>query len=135
MTAKPPHDWMWAEACEMLDRAERLHRQFFKPGPAPNRGPTWEPPIDVIETEDSVAVVVALPGVEAAAIEVAIEGDVLIVRGVRRLPAVYRQAALHRLEVPHGQFERRIRLMWDHLKLVRRDLVDGCLSLVFQKLV
>ena len=23
-------DWMWSEACEMLVRAERLHREFFK---------------------------------------------------------------------------------------------------------
>ena len=135
MSPKPPHDWMWAEACEMLDRAERLHRQFFKPGPSPNRGPTWEPPVDVIETEETVAVIVALPGVEAAAIEVAIEGDILIVRGLRRLPPAYRHAVLHRLEVPHGRFERRIGLMWDHLKLVQRDLADGCLSLVFRKLV
>ena len=24
-------DWMWSEACEMLARAERMHRELFRP--------------------------------------------------------------------------------------------------------
>ncbi len=24
-------DWMWSEACEMLARAERMHRDLFRP--------------------------------------------------------------------------------------------------------
>ena len=24
-------DWMWSEACEMLARAERMHREIFRP--------------------------------------------------------------------------------------------------------
>ena len=24
-------DWMWSEACEMLARAERMHREVFRP--------------------------------------------------------------------------------------------------------
>jgi hypothetical protein len=43
---------MWADACEMLARAERLHRQFFEPGRATaSRLPVWQPPADVLETE------------------------------------------------------------------------------------
>lgn len=133
MSSKSPHERMWAEACEMLDRAERLHRQFFTPAAAASRGPTWEPPVDVLETPEQVAVIVALPGVQPGGIEVAIEGDVLIVRGVRRLSEAYRHAAIHRLELPHGRFEKRIRILWEHLTLERRDLTDGCLSLVFRK--
>ena len=26
---RDPRAWMWAEACEFLDRADRLQRQFF----------------------------------------------------------------------------------------------------------
>ena len=38
--------WMWAEACSMLDQAERLQRQFFDP---PGRGGparAWQPPVE-----------------------------------------------------------------------------------------
>ena len=30
MTAADPRSWMWAEACAMIERAEQLHRQFFR---------------------------------------------------------------------------------------------------------
>ena len=125
---------MWSEACEMLDRVEKLHRQFFRISPSPAATPTWEPPVDVIETRTEIAFVVALPGVDPGNIEVAIEGDVLRVSGSRPVPAAYRTAAIHRLEIPHGRFERQIGLMWKRLKLTRRELANGCLLLVFQKL-
>jgi len=134
MSSRPPMDWMWAEACEMLDRAERLHRQFFQIAPSTSAKPIWEPPVDVVETAKEVAIVVALPGVEPGQIEVAIEGNVLRVSGTRTMPASFRSAAIHRLEIPHGRFERRIGLMWDRLRLTRRELVNGCMVLVFEKM-
>ena len=27
--AEFPNSWMWSEACDMLARAERMHREFF----------------------------------------------------------------------------------------------------------
>ena len=69
-------NWMWSEACEMLARAERLHREFFRP--AARRGarlPAWEPPVDILETEREVLVLVALPGVDPDQVEAAIDGD------------------------------------------------------------
>lgn len=134
MSSNPPKDWMWAQAVEMLDRAERRHRQFFSVAAASGTGPTWEPPVDVIETPEEVAVVVALPGVQPGHVEVAVEADVLIVRGARPLPKPYRVAAIHRMELPHGRFERRLRMLSQRLQLTRRDLADGCLTLVFRKL-
>ena len=35
MSAADPRNWMWAEACAMIERAEQLHRRFFQPGLAP----------------------------------------------------------------------------------------------------
>ena len=58
-------NWMWSEACEMLARAERMHRDFFRPPRERARQPSWEPPVDVLETEREVLVLVALPGVKA----------------------------------------------------------------------
>src|SRR5262249_18730806 len=44
-----PNSWMWSEAFEMLARAERLHREVFRPARSPARRPAWEPPVDMIE--------------------------------------------------------------------------------------
>ena len=30
MSQRFPTDWMWAQACEVIDEAERMHRQFFR---------------------------------------------------------------------------------------------------------
>jgi HSP20 family protein len=38
-------------------------------------------------------------------------------------------AAIHRLELPHGRFERRIRLPGERWQVDRSALVNGCLVL------
>ena len=133
MAPRDASQWMWAEACEMLDRAERLHRQFFRPGQEVRQGPTWEPPVDILETEREIGIFVALPGVEAQQIEVSVEGDTLRVAGSRPLPSFADRFVIHRLEIPHGRFERRIRLQSGRLELVRREARNGCVLLVFAK--
>lgn len=132
----PPRDleaWMWAEACEALARAERLHREFFRLGP-PSRRPSWEPPVDIVETERELWIVAALPGVEPSEIEITVEGGVLAIAGERKLHLIGRTVEIHRLEIPHGRFERRIALPPGRLDLVRRDIADGCLTLTLRKL-
>jgi len=133
MPPRSPKDWMWADACQRLEQMERLQRQFFGIGPAPAQRPTWEPPVDIIETADEVGVLVALPGVEPERTEVRVEGDVLIVGGTRPMPGPYRSAEIHRLEIPHGRFERRLKMAWPRLELSRREHANGCLLLVFRK--
>ena len=63
--------WMWSEAFEMLARAERLHHEFFRPAQSASGLPAWEPPVDVLETEREVQVLMALPGVDSERVEVA----------------------------------------------------------------
>lgn len=125
---------MWAEACEMLERAERLHRQFFQPSRSPTRRPGWEPPIDLFETERELWVWVALPGVEPDTVEIFIEPGALIVTGQRPIPIESRPAVIHRLEIPHGRFQRRIELPRGRLELGDRVLANGCLQLRLHKL-
>ena len=124
--------WMWSEACEMLARAERLHRELFRPALG-GSVPTWEPPVDVLETEREVLVLVALPGVEPDEVETVIEGAHLVVTGHRILPAELATAVIHRLELPQGRFERRIRLPGGHYGAVRRATVHGCVLITLQK--
>ena len=123
--------WMWGDALSLLEQAERLHRQFFHASPAGAR--CWEPPIDVVESEDAVIVHVALPGVPAAVIVVMFEPGGITVSGVRGLPAAP-AARIHRIEIPYGRFERHIPLPMHALEPATRELVDGCFVLTFNKL-
>ena len=117
----------------MLARAERLHREFFRPVRSATRAPTWEPPVDILETGREVLVLVALPGVDPDRVEVAIEGDELVVLGTRALPAELRTAVIHRLELPQGQFARRVRLPAGRYSGVRRASAHGCLAITLEK--
>ncbi|MBX6374590.1 MAG: Hsp20/alpha crystallin family protein [Acetobacteraceae bacterium] len=132
-------NWMWAEACEAVARAERLHRRFFEPlrAAAAARLPAWQPPADVLETEGEVLILVALPGVDPAAVEAVIEDGVLRVSGMRQLPPELHAAVIHRLELPLGRFERRVPLppgRYDAAS-VRHSLVHGCLLVRLEKTI
>lgn len=124
---------MWAEACQLLEQAERLHRQFFRLGSAGPRT-TWEPPVDVFEDEDQFVIVVALPGVPAQCIDVVIDGNSLVVRAECEMPGLAGGFAIQRLEIPHGYFERRIELPDIRLQLEPPRSADGLLILNLRKL-
>jgi HSP20 family protein len=128
-----PNSWMWSEACDVLARAEKLHREFFRPAPSGRRIPSWEPPVDMIETERDVLVLVALPGVDPDLVEAVIDGPDLIVAGVRVLPAELQTAVIHRLELPQGRFERRVRLPAGRYAGVQRATSRGCIVITLEK--
>src|ERR1700677_5259950 len=126
-----PTDWMWSRALAMLDQAERMHRQMFTP--VRQGHITWEPPVDVLETEREVLVLAALPGVDVAHVHAAIEGRTLVIAGHRVLPPELRTATIHRLELPQGRFERRVSLPPGVYDSVRRAEADGCLVISLTK--
>ena len=125
--------WMWSEAVEMLAQAERLHSQFFQPRTARGQHPSWEPPVDVIETDREIVVLAALPGVDPNQVEAAIEHGALVITGQRIVPASLRHAVIHRMELPQGRFRRRVPLPPGRYESVKLAMVNGCLSISLQK--
>jgi HSP20 family protein len=119
---------MWADACAKWERAQRLQRQFFH-----HAASSWEAPIDVFETEDSLIVEIALPGVDPDQITVSLSAGLLVVSGERPLPRESHDARIVRLEIPHGHFERRIELPPVPLQISGRHLANGCLMLRLKK--
>ncbi len=121
---------LWGDAFSLLEQAERLRRQFFRMGAAPEQA--WEPPIDVVETADAVHVHVALPGVAPDSITIVHGPEGVAVSAQRPFAAGARGGArILRVEIPYGRFERRIALPADAFELVERVLADGCLRLRF----
>ncbi len=126
-------NWMLSAALGTLARAERMHQHFLKLLPHEGRHePCWEPPVDVLETETEILILVALPGVAPDDVEAVIDGDTLVVRGRRVPPAELRDARIHRLELPQGCFERRIVLPPGRYAITRFSS-HGCIGLRLNK--
>ena len=133
MSSRNPTDWMWAQACELIEQAERLHRQFFRLASSERTQAVWEPPVDVFEDEREIVIVVALPGVPADRIEITTESGILILRAERRIPFAGARGAVRQLEIPYGYFERRIQLSQGVFESGTREFRDGCLILTLSK--
>lgn len=129
-----PITTMWNEACELLNQAERLHRSFFRRVSGfSDRHSTWEPPVDIYESATEVSIVVALPGVAPAQVQVILGDSTVQVRGDRPLTEVAIAGNIRRLEIPYGRFERRIELPPGRYELRRQELMLGCLFLGLRK--
>ncbi|BBA36481.1 heat shock protein Hsp20 [Methylocaldum marinum] len=120
---------MWAQACELLEQAERLHRRFFQVHRLVASRPAWEPPVDVIETSDAINITAVLPGVPPDTIDVAIAEDMLVISGRRTLNITSDTTVIHRLEIPYGRFERRIKLPPWRLRPGEPIYANGCLTI------
>ena len=132
MSTKDPINWMLSNAIETLARAERLHQQFLNLRPTSE--PSWEPPIDVLETDREVLILIALPGVDPDEVIAVIDKGMLVVSGHRVLPAELRNARILRLELPQGRFERRIPLPLGRYSITR-FAANGCIGLRLTKSV
>ena len=133
MANEDPRNWMWSEALQMLARAERLHRDVFTPPHLSSRGVNWEPPTDVLETQDAVLILVALPGVDPEKVQLVIRDGALFMSGERVLPQELRTAVIHRLELPQGRFERRVPLPAGVYGAPGTGVANGCLVIRLPK--
>ena len=57
----------------------------------------------------------------------------LFISGIRAYPAEIQTATIHRLELPQGRFERRIRLPAGRYSAIQRSASNGCLLVRLQK--
>jgi HSP20 family protein len=123
---------MWSEAFEALARAELMHRHFLPPSGS-GAPVTWEPPVDILETEHAVLVLVALPGVDFEEVKAVINHGELLISGSRAYPEEMRTAIIHRLELPQGRFERRIHLPAGRYSAIHRSHSNGHMLITLQK--
>jgi HSP20 family molecular chaperone IbpA len=132
MSSRHFSGWMWSEALSMLERAERLHRHFFTHAEA-----AWEPPVDIVESPEGLAVQIALPGVAADSIAIAVAPEGITLSALRPFPCRDAASHVHRIEIPYGRFQRRIGLPladpYAPLELAEKSLADGVLTLTFRK--
>jgi HSP20 family molecular chaperone IbpA len=111
-----------------------LLERTFVPAPRETEGPVWSPPIDLLETDEELVVLTAMPGVDPDDIEVVIQDDVLTIAGHRQAPRELAAAFVHRLELPQGRFMRRIALPSGRYRAPHRANVNNCLIIRLSKI-
>ena len=71
---------------------------------------TWEPAVDIVETEREFEIVVDIAGMSGKDISVVTDGKLLKISGIRRNTSGPGRKMFHKLEIPVGRFEREITL-------------------------
>jgi HSP20 family protein len=126
---------------DLLQQAERIHRNFLQIAAGARyraslgRTPSWQPPVNVVETDESLWVISALAGVAADRVSVRLEGRELVIAGERPLPICCNDGELKIWEIPLGGFERRLRLVGSEspLTITKISLQDGLLIIELRK--
>jgi Molecular chaperone (small heat shock protein) len=96
---------------------------------------TWQPPIDVYETDGEVVVLVELAGVKEDEIEVIVHDNILIVRGERRDIKQGIRRTYSQMEILWGPFEREIILPTNvNVERIKAFYDRGFLEIVLPKL-
>ena len=137
-------DWdifIWSRANELIHRAERIQRNFIQIAASAQyrssqgRAPSWEPPVNVIETDESLWVISAIPGVSSDQVQVRIEANELVITGHRPLPKCCNDGDLKIWEIPLGHFERRLRVIAGDTPLLLGEvtLKEGLLIIQLRK--
>jgi HSP20 family protein len=72
--------------------------------------PGFRPAIDIYEEASRFVVQADVPGVDAAALDITVEGDLLTIRGERATDPTAEGSELQRVERASGRFERSFRL-------------------------
>ena len=101
-----------AEAPEIAEDVRELFEDLAARLPQDYRAYSGEyrPALDVLETDEAVAIVVDVAGVPAEAIRVLFRGGAVIVAGEKAAPAGEHPQAFHLVEREFGRFARGVRL-------------------------
>jgi len=87
----------------LRERMDRVFDDFFRgPHLLPWEGPELGFPLDVYETEDSLVVKAALPGVKPEEVDISVTGDTLTIKGEAKSEEDVKQEDYHRRELRYG---------------------------------
>ena len=70
----------------------------------------WEPAMDVYDRKKDVVIVLEMPGCDGDRIEVTVEKQILLIKGVRERRVPEGAQGVQQLEIPYGAFVRQVRL-------------------------
>ena len=126
-----------AELGDLADDVRRLWQELAGPGPRGHVAGDCQPPLDVIETDDAVEVLLDVPGVAPESVRVLLKGPVVLIAGEKWVQGPAAGAGgYHLVERASGRFARAVRVAgaFDGAT-VRATISEGELRIRLPKLV
>ena len=100
----------------------------------PSAGRPWAPAVDILETEDSLALKADLPDVSTSDIDIRVENNTLTIRGHRQFEKDEKVKGYHRIERSYGEFVRSFALPSTvDAEKVAADYKNGVLTVTLPK--
>ncbi len=99
----------WEPLKDLMALQERMNRFFeetFSRGPQEAEAGAWLPPVDILERGEEIILKMEVPEVDQNDIDIKVEGNILIIKGERRLEEETKTEDYHKLERPYGSFSR-----------------------------
>jgi len=132
----------WEPFRDLMGLQERMNRMFddvYRPAQTGSEddwalGGAWAPAVDIFEHQDNIVLRAALPGVDAKAVDIRLENNVLTLRGERKLDSEVKRDSYHRVERSYGAFSRSFTLpMAVDQGKISADYKDGVLNVTLPK--
>lgn len=136
MTSRPGRRYAGSVVTSQLrSELDRLVQEVLAARETASRS-SWTPAVDVLDCGDQLLVLLAVPGLAAADLHVEAEGNMLRIRGRRRLAfANPGRLRFHCLERQEGAFERHLEIAQPvDFQRARLRLADGLLRIELPKI-
>lgn len=106
----------WDPFIDLVTLQEKLNRLFESnliksryDEEEPGSG-VWAPPVDILETPESIVLIVELPGLDKKSIHVEVKENVITLKGERKFVKGIKEEQYHRIERYYGKFIRSFNL-------------------------
>jgi HSP20 family protein len=101
---------MPSEIGEFADEVRRIFRELGRGYAAESLAGECAPPIDVFETDDTIEIVVDLPGTDAGGVRLLSKGDAVLIAGEKAARRARGESSFHLVERGYGRFARVVHL-------------------------
>lgn len=99
-----------AEPAEFRDEVRRIFQELDRAGGGETLAGECAPPVDVLETDESLEITMDLPGVAAASVRIVARGQTILIAGHKTPRRTRPDSSFHLVERGYGRFARAVRL-------------------------
>jgi len=126
---QPPLDVMHQEMERLLEHVLHGKRPLAFLSPR-----SWQPFLDMCESQERVSILVELAGIKREDLHLTVTQETLTIRGERSDPHRGQQVVCHQLEIPYGIFERVVKLPPGlNISQISASSRDGLLEITIPK--
>ena len=122
------------EAARIQSEINRLFDNLLDLDTVPEGGVSWQPNVDILESEESLELSVELPGVDSDSVSLKIHSGNVIIEGMKERPEPRSTAQYHAAERQFGAFRRVVQLgVPVNTRIAQARLADGLLRITFPR--